>query len=497
MVCAKGTFWNLVEDAAKHRPESVILSDDHGRSLTSAGFRAEAERAAAGLKERGVVAGDVVSWQLPTTLESAVLMAACARLGVVQNPIIPLFRGREVSFIVGQVRPALIVVPETWRGFSHGDLARTLGPAVLTLDLDEAPPRLPAGDPDLLPPVPTESAECRWIYYSSGTTADPKGARHTDASVVAGANGVVDRLGLGATDVYPIAWPFAHIGGVAMLVSVLWTGGRLVLFDTFDPTLTPERMAAHRPTVLGSATPFFRAYVAAQRSHGDQPLFPDLRVCVGGGAATPETVNEEVVAVLGVPGVVGSWGLTEFPVATSETPSDAQVGTTVGRPAPGVRVRVVDGELRLRGPQAFLGYMDASLDADAYDQEGWFRTGDLGTVDANGRIRVSGRLKDLIIRNAENISAEEVETVLLRHPHVADGAVIGVPDEHTGERLCAVVVAEPGHEITLADLVEHCRAAGLAAYKCPEHLQLLPELPRNSMGKVLKQELRTACRRRC
>jgi cyclohexanecarboxylate-CoA ligase len=265
-----------------------------------------------------------------------------------------------------------------------------------------------------------------------------------------------------------------------------------VLFDTFDPLTTPERMAAHQPTILGSATPFFQAYVAAQRRHGDRPLFPALRVCIGGGAATPETVNREVAGVLGVPGVVGAWGLTEFPVASSETPGDPQVGSTVGRPTVGVQVRVADGELRLKGPQCFLGYVDASLDADAFDDAGWFRTGDLGTVGSDGRIRIEGRSKDVIVRNAENVSALEVEDALLRHPGVADVAVIGVPDEESGERVCAVVVAAPGHEVTLSELVGHCRALGLARYKCPERLRLIAELPRNPMGKVVKRALQAA-----
>ncbi|MFC5746292.1 class I adenylate-forming enzyme family protein [Actinomadura rugatobispora] len=490
----EGGFWGLLEEAVRCRPDAVVLADDHGRSLTVAALAGEAERVAAGLRALGVGRGDVVSWQVPTTLEAAVLMAACARLGAVQNPIIPVFREREVGFIVRQVRARLVVVPETWRGFGHGEMARSLGPEVLVLDLDGPPGaalRLPGGDPGDLPGPPAGSGECRWIYYSSGTTADPKGVRHTDASVIASSNGPVDGLGLGPGDVYPIAWPLAHIGGVSMLASALRTGCRLVLFDAFDPAVTPERMAAHRPTILGSATPFFQAYVAAQRRHGGRPLFPALRACVGGGAATPEPVNREVAQVLGVAGVAGSWGLTEFPVATSERPSDPGVGSGVGRPMDGVRVRVVGGELRLKGPQCFLGYVDAALDAEVFDDEGWVRTGDVGSVDDEGRVRVEGRIKDVIIRNAENISAGEVEGVLLGCPGVADVAVVGEPHERTGERVCAVVVAAPGHQVTLSGLVEHCREQGLARFKCPERLEVVDELPRSPMGKVLKRALLT------
>jgi len=436
----------------------------------------------------------VVSWQIPSTLEAAVLMVACARLGVVQNPIIPILREREVGLIAQQVGTRLFVAPETWRGFGHCEMARALGLEVLALDLETPPDggmRLSTGDTAKLPP-PSNSTDCRWIYYSSGTTADPKGARHTDATVTASSNGVVDEMGMRSGDVYPIAWPFSHIGGVSMLSGALRTGATLLLFDTYDPTTTPDRMAAHRPTILGSATPFFVAYIAAQRRHGDEPLFPALRACVGGGASTPLEVNREVAEVLGVRGVAGAWGLTEFPVATSETPDDPEIGTSVGQPARGVQVRVVDGELRLKGPQCFLGYVDASLDEAAFDEDGWFRTGDLGSVDDTGRVRIEGRLKDVIIRNAENISALEIEEALLRHPSIADVAVIGVPDPRTGERVCAVIVPTPGHDVTLAGLAEHCSSAGLARYKCPEQLHVVDVLPRNPMGKILKNELRAA-----
>jgi acyl-CoA synthetase (AMP-forming)/AMP-acid ligase II len=421
-------------------------------------------------------------------------MAALSRLGAVQNPIIPAFRAREVGFILHQIAPRRAVVVESWHGYGHAELFRSLGVEVLAVDCEGdvlADLRLPKGEPARLPPPPDPGDECRWIYYSSGTTSVPKGARHTDRSVVASSNGVVDGLGMRRGDVYPIAWPFAHIGGISMLSAALRTGATLVLFSSFDPPLTPERMAVHQPTVLGSATPFFNAYVAAQRRHGAAPLYPRLRACVGGGAPTPETVSREVAETLGVRGVAGSWGLTEFPVATSESPEDDAVGTSVGRPAAGVEVRVVGGELWVRGPQRFLGYVDASLDDEVLDAEGWLRTGDLGTIDGAGRVRIEGRSKDVIIRNAENVSAAEVEGLIARHPAIADVAVIGIPDAQTGERVCAVVVLRPGQGLTLSELSRHCQLQGLARFKCPEQLVARGELPRNAMGKVLKQALRS------
>jgi acyl-CoA synthetase (AMP-forming)/AMP-acid ligase II len=321
--------------------------------------------------------------------------------------------------------------------------------------------------------------------------------------VIAGSAGVVGMVGATSSDIDPIAFPIAHIGGAAMLAAALLTGMRLVLFDAFDPATTPLSIATHNPTFLGTATPFFVAFVEAQRAHGDQPLFPALRGCLAGGAPITAELGRQVRKTFGVAGIANAWGLTEFPCATSPslTAPPEVLDHTVGAPVPGVSVRVVDnreielpvgheGELRLKGPQCFLGYADATLDADAFDQEGWLRTGDLGLVDASGNVRVTGRIKDAIIRNAENVSALEIENVLATHPAVADVAVIGVPDRSAGERVCAVVVPASSDSVSLESLVQHCRSRGLSRYKYPEHLVIVDALPRNQFGKVIKKDLR-------
>ena len=505
------TYWELVETAAHEHPGRVVLVDDFGRSLTSAELRDAASRTAAAFSERGVTAGTVVTWQLPTTLETMVVMVALARLGAVQNPVLPIWRESEVRFVTNQLDTEFIVVPGTWRGFDHTSLAQTLAGerpmTVLTID-HEAPTadglRLPVGDTTALPAPPSSGTQARWVYYSSGTTAAPKGIRHCDQSVIAGSAGVVGMVGATSRDVNPIPFPVSHIGGAAMLASSLLTGMRLVLFDAFDPATTPAAIAAHRPTLLGTATPFFVAFMAAQQAHGAEPLFPDLRAVVAGGAPITAELGRQVRQMFSVSGIANAWGLTEFPVATSPEPAgDADVlDHTVGRPVPGVSVRVVDdneqevspgheGELRLKGPQCFLGYIDATLDADAFDADGWFRSGDRGRLDTDGNVVVTGRIKDAIIRNAENISALEVEEVLITHPGVADVAVIGVPDPRTGERVCAVVVPRPGTELDLSSLAEHCGAKGLSRHKSPERLEVVEALPRNLTGKVLKAELRS------
>jgi acyl-CoA synthetase (AMP-forming)/AMP-acid ligase II len=507
------TYWTLIADAARRQPNRQILADGYGRCLTARELHDAACATAAAFAGRGIGTGTVVSWQLPTTLETMVVMAALGRLGAVQNPIIPILREHEVGFITGQLDTEFLVVPEIWRGFGHGGLARALasdrGFQVIAVDLATPPVagelRLPRASVDALAAPPGPAGDTRWIYYSSGTTAAPKGIRHTDTSVIAGSAGVVGMVGATGSDVDPIAFPIAHIGGAAMLAAALLTGMRLALFEAFDPATTPLSIAVHNPTFLGTATPFFVAFLEAQRAHGDRPLFPSLRGCLAGGAPITAELGRQVRETFGVAGIANAWGLTEFPCATSPplTAASEVLDHTVGPPVPGVRVRVVDnreielpigreGELRLKGPQCFLGYADATLDAGAFDDDGWLRTGDLGLVDAGGNVRVTGRIKDAIIRNAENVSALEIENVLATHPAVGDVAVIGVPDRSAGERVCAVVVPASVDDVSLESLVQHCRSQGLSHYKYPERLVIVDTLPRNQFGKVIKKDLREA-----
>jgi acyl-CoA synthetase (AMP-forming)/AMP-acid ligase II len=289
-----------------------------------------------------------------------------------------------------------------------------------------------------------------------------------------------------------------------MLAAALHVGYRLPLVEAFDAEQTPLFMAEQGATLLGTALPMFQAYLAAQRKHGDEPLFPRLRTCVGGGAPKPPGIDAVIREELGGLGVVSSWGLTEFPTATSASVDDTpeQIETTEGRASPGVELRVVgldgrecgpgeEGELRLRGPHLFLGYANAALDADALDEQGYFRTGDLGIVARTGHVTITGRLKDIIIRNAENIAASEIEDVLHLHPAIADVAVIGLPDPRTGERACAVVVLADGvTSLSLVEIAEHCRELGLAKQKVPEQLEIVDEIPRNAMAKIQKPALK-------
>ena len=503
------TLWGLIEARAEATPDAVLAHEDTGRELTFAGYRDACLRAAAGLHaDHGVTAGTSVSWELPTWNESLVLVGALARLGARQNPLIPIYRNREVGFITGQSGASLLIVPTVYRGFDYEAMANEIaaerpGLSVLVVDRD-----LPDGDPSALPPVEeapasTVDAPVRWLFYTSGTTADPKGAAHTDLTVMASGLAMSECLAIRADDVSALVFPFTHIGGIGWLVASLLSGCTLLTTEAFHPTETPAFLAANDVTIAGSGTPFHLAYLAAQRAAGDGPIFPHVRNFTGGGAPKPPQLHYDLKAEIGGVGIVSGYGLTEAPIvvmATMEDP-DRKLAETEGRPTPGVDLIVValdgtragpgvEGEIRLKGPQVIRGYLDPSLDAEAFDADGYFRTGDLGVVDDEGYVTITGRLKDVIIRHGENISAKEVEDLLYAHPAVSDVAVIGLPDPRTGERACAVVAVAEGQTFDFATMGEYLRGRGLRVNAVPEQLELVDTVPRNPAGKILKHTLR-------
>jgi len=501
-------LWDLIERRATETPDHQVAVDEDGRTMTAREMRDAAERAAAGLAGLGVGAGTPVSWMLPTWFESAILVAALARLGAVQNPMLPILGPREMEFITGQTGAELFVVPSTWKGRDFEAEARAIadgrpGMAVLVSDRS-----LPEGDPATLPPAPTPATPAdspvRWVFYTSGTTADPKGAQHTDHTVLASAIGMIEALEIEPDDRSAMVFPFTHIGGIGWLFTMAITGCVGIFVEAFDPKGTVEVLRREDVTLAGAGTPFHMAYLAAQRAEGDKPIFPHVRCCPGGGAPKPPQLHYDCKAELGGVGIVSGYGLTEAPILTmcSIHDTDPQLADTEGSATPGVELRAVtlegkvaapgeEGEIRAKGRQIFEGYLDSSLDADAFDEDGWFRSGDLGVIEADGHVRITGRLKDIIVRKGENISAKEIEDLLFGHPQIADAAVIGLADDERGEMACAVIVVDGADAPGLAELFEYLKGKGLSVPKIPERLEIVEVLPRNPAGKVLKHELRS------
>ncbi|MER7899071.1 AMP-binding protein [Streptomyces sp. NPDC096046] len=485
---SSGTLWELVTRRAALTPgRPLFLQDD--RTLTFEALRARAERVAAGLYGMGVRPGTVVAWQLPTRIETAVLSFALARLGAVQTPVIPFYRDREVGFALRASEAEFFAVPGVWRGFDHGEMARRLG----AKGVFEAYETLPDGDPSLLPPPPSDGTAVRWIYWTSGTTSDPKGVLHTDRSLLAGGSCLAHALRPAANDVGSIAFPYAHIGGPDYTVMLLLYGFPAVLFEQFA---LPDALAAYRAhgvTMAGGSTAFYSMFLAEQRKRPGTPVVPTLRLLAGGGAPKPPELYHAVVREMGVQ-LTHGYGMTEVPMITMGAPDDdpGLLAATEGRPPEGMEIRIVDGEVRLRGEAVCRGYLDPEQTAEAFDEDGFLRTGDLGHLTRTGHLVLTGRLKDVIIRKGENISAREIEDLLLRHPAIGDAAVIGLPDAERGELVCAVVEQPPGAaSLTLAGVTAFLRTEGLSVRKLPERLEVVDALPRGeTLRKVLKYKLR-------
>ncbi|MEV7851231.1 AMP-binding protein [Streptomyces sp. NPDC088183] len=499
---ASGTFWELVERRAGLTPDRPFLIQDD-RTLTFGELRDRGERVAAGLWGMGVRPGTVVAWQLPTRIETVLLSFALTRIGAVQSPVIPFYRDREVGFALRGSKAEFFAVPGTWRGFDHTAMA-----ARLTTDrppvVFEAYDSLPDGDPSVLPPPPADGTAVRWIYWTSGTTSDPKGVLHTDRSLIAGGSCLAHALRLSADDIGSVAFPFAHVGGPDYAVMLLLYGFPAVLFEHFAIPGALAEYRRHGVTVAGGSTAFYSMFLAEQRRAPDRKPVPTLRLLAGGGAPKPPELYHAVVREMGVQ-LTHGYGMTEVPMITMGDPEDTaeHLAGTEGRPPAGMEIRITDeggkplprgtdGEVRLRGEAVCAGYLDPVASAAVFDAEGFLITGDVGHVRESGHLVLTGRLKDIIIRKGENISAKEIEDLLHRHPDVGDTAVIGLPDRERGELVCAVVEQPAGaRPLTLAEVTAYLRAEGLSVHKLPERLEVVDALPRNeALRKVLKYRLR-------
>lgn len=504
--------WALWRWRVARTPGARLVGDDHGAAFTYVEMDVAARRLAARLRGAGIEPGTVVSWQLPTRATTVLLALALARLEAMQVPIIPPYGEREVGFVLVQTGATHHIAPRDWRGDDYvaratAAAARTgVAPVVHALEdlLADLDTEAPLADE----PRTGDGADAvRWVYYTSGTTSEPKGVRSTDRAVIASAAGYVERAGLTGDDVAGVAFPWAHSGGSMYLGTALLTGMALCLVDKFDPPTTLATYRAAGVTITGGSTAFYQELVREQERQST-PVLPTLRLITGGAAPMPPEVYHEVRRTLGVK-VLHGYGSTESMMCMgSVEDSDDDLATTVGRPIPGVELRVVrtdddgtpgadvepgeSGEILVRGTALMVGYVDRRLDEASFVPGGWFRTGDLGLRRPDGRMVITGRLKDIIIRKGENVSARELEDLLYEHPKVADVAVIGLPDPERGERVCAVVQpARADDPLTLEEVVAYLRSTGLMPQKLPEQLELVDQLPRNAtLQKVVKTELR-------
>jgi acyl-CoA synthetase (AMP-forming)/AMP-acid ligase II len=499
------TVWGLLARRAEASPDAPLVIDGFsGVRLNCAEVLRAGERLAAALLAQGVQPGSVLTWELPTGLSAFVLQLALARLGVVQNPMISLYGPAEVEMVLRRNRSNFYLVPQDGAQGLEGRAQALLNRLPEPPQLIVLPEELPQGDPAALPPPPEAGELVRWIYLTSGTTAELKGVRHTDESLLRAGLNLAQAVQAGPEDVGSIAFPIAHVGGMMNTVMLLASGASAVLLPRYQPAEAVAIFARHGVTVTGGSTAHYQALLAEQRRAPGKAVLPTLRLLSGGGAPKPPDLvaqaRDELACVL-----AHAYGMTEAPLMAAGRATDTleQLAHSDGAIVEGMALRIVtsegaeaasgeEGEIRVRGPGVFKGYTDEALNAAAFDEDGWFRTGDIGRLRPDGHVAVTGRLKDVIIRKGENISAREIEDLLSSHPCVGAVAVIGLLDAERGERVCAVVEPRVGGEhLDFAAMVAWFEQAGVMRQKIPEQLEVMDALPRiSSLNKVSKAELR-------
>ena len=451
--------------------------------------------------------GDIVAWQLPNWWEGVIVHHAAIAAGCISNPLNPAWRERELRAVITSSKPAVLVVPESWRGFETLEFAQQLqaDSLVSAVVLVRGIARPGVFDFQHLLKVPASGSARRVssadgeavLLYTSGTTSAPKGVLHTHQSLLCEMDSFPTMHALTPEDRYLGGAPLGHIAGLVYgAMTPFALGTSTVLLERWVPARAIAAIAEDRAT-FQTGPPTFLQTLASGAGNANLSSF---RLFSTGGAAIPTEAARAAAARLGCV-LKRAYGSTELPTLTATTMDDDERARTEtdGRAIGGAEVRITgpdgdaqplgaEGEIWGRAPEMFAGYTDPSI--DALTPDGWFRTGDLGMLDADGLLRVTGRLKDIIIRGGENISASELEDILSAHPAVADVAVIGVPDERLGERVCAVIVLRPGATLTLDQAVSHLRAHHVATHKLPEQLEVVASLPRTASGKLAKAAVR-------
>ena len=475
-----------------------------------------ADRIAVGLTRLGVGRNDIVACQLPNWWQFTLTYLACSRIGAVVNPLMHIFRERELSFMLRHGKAKLVIAPKFFRGFDFEAMVTGLQPSLPDLQhvvvvggtgansfeaLLSGPEWETAPDAqDILTRHRPGPDDVTQLIYTSGTTGEPKGVMHSANTVMANIIPYAQRLALGADDVVLMASPMAHQTGFMYgLMMPIMLQARVVLQDIWEPKQAIALVQSEGATFTMASTPFLTdlARTVAETGQG----VPTLKTFLCAGAPIPGPLVEQARAALGAK-VVSAWGMTENGAVTLTRLDDADERSfsTDGLPLPGVEVRVVDidhhdlpageaGKLLLRSCSNFGGYLHRPH-LNGTDADDWFDTGDLARIDAQGYLRITGRSKDVIIRGGENIPVVEIESLLYRHPAVAMAAIVAYPDERLGERACAVVVPKPGMGIDLPAIQAFLKEQKVAIQYIPERLIVRDALPSTPSGKIQKFKLR-------
>ena len=481
-----------------------------------------ADRIAVGLSRLGVGKNDNVACQLPNWWQFTLVYLACSRLGAVMNPLMHIFRERELGFMLKHGEAKVLIAPKQFRGFDFEKMVTALKPSLPDLQhvvivggegansfeaLLSGPEWEREPDAaDILHRSRPSPDDITQLIYTSGTTGEPKGVMHSANTVMANIIPYAQRLQLDAEDVVLMASPMAHQTGFMYgLMMPIMLKASAVLQDIWEPKKAIELIRAEGCTFTMASTPFLTDLTRTVVDTGT-PV-PSLRTFLCAGAPIPGPLVEQARSVLGTK-IVSAWGMSENGAVTLirlDDP-DERAFTTDGLALPGVELKVVDvegqslpngqaGRLLVRACSNFGGYLKRPQWNNT-DAEGWFDTGDLARLDDQGYVRITGRSKDVIIRGGENIPVVEIESMLYRHPAVLLAAIVAYPDERLGERACAVVVPKPGQTLDMATMVAYFKSQQVALQYIPERLEVLEAMPSTPSGKIQKFKLRELLRER-
>ncbi|OWW21943.1 cyclohexanecarboxylate-CoA ligase [Noviherbaspirillum denitrificans] len=497
----------------RYPDKNAVISyrDGHAESvrLSYRELDARVDRIARALVALGVARSDVVSFQVPNSWQFIALALACARIGAVANPVMPIFREHELNFMLNFGESKVFIVPKTYRGFDYEKMARGMLPGLphllqlvvvdgegddsfdRVLLRDDTPPLTEPGiGPD----------DVLLLMYTSGTTGEPKGVMHTSNTLFSNLHAYIKAMELTADEIILGASPMAHLTGYGYLAMLpLLLNSTTVLMDIWDPKRALE-IAAKEGVTFSMASATFISDMCNAVEAG-VPAAPGFKKFSCAGAPIPPVVIERAYKVLGMR-VCSAWGMTENGAITITEPARAleKSGVSDGRPVPGIEIKVVDengnrlptgqvGDLLVRGASLFAGYLKRPH-LNGTDKDGWFNTGDRAFIDEEGYIRIAGRTKDLVIRGGENIPVVEIENLLYKHPSIASVAVVGYPDARLGERVCAFVTLKAGKTFSFEEMVAYFDEHKMTKQYYPERLEIADSLPSTPSGKLQKFKLR-------
>jgi acyl-CoA synthetase (AMP-forming)/AMP-acid ligase II len=505
------TFARAMARGVESNPEGRIhfWCRDQISTLALSEIDERGRHVAGALYARGLRAGDVTVLQIPNSPEYAVMWYAGCLLGLILVPVVTIYGATELGHIVRDSGARALVVPDRW---GKTDFVRRLADIGPSEDLEhivvignDAPPgaiswaELTAGDAAPFPPEERSADDISVLLYTSGTTAEPKGVAHSHNSLLAELR-LTDQFVRHEDEVFFNPSPSGHVTGILQITRPMVLGSRQTVFmDRWDAETAVALIGEFGATCAGT-TPFFlgTALDAAER---DGVAIRTMSKWMVGGAGVPPSLVERADAF-----GIRTWrafGSTEHPTITTGRPDDdiAKRALTDGRPTPGTIVRIVgedgalvgpgrEGEVEAAGPDQMLRYLHTANQVESYSSGGFFRTGDVGVLDADGYLMITDRKKDIIIRGGENLSSREIEDVLSRHPAVAEVAAVSMPDLRYGEKVCAFVVLRGRGSLTIEEVVGHFDHAGVARHKAPERLEVVNDLPRTPSGKIRKADLR-------